>query len=222
MKTLMSGVKKNSEGKSAKRGITMRTAAFFASLLILSSAAAHAAPGQVLPSGAKPLGYSIDDTASAVADFSITGNDPAFYPDTPFQIIYRRPGNTFTVKPGTFLYVKFFFVDDAPPTLGSFPTSKSGVEDYFFGGDQLGGHDLEIEVDGTVTSINSAGYVGGPVATPGSPDGSTNILQIGAFISPLNKGTHQITIRGVFDGQAIIDAIGGPFPSEITYTVIVN
>jgi hypothetical protein len=96
------------------------------------------------------------------------------------------------------------------------------VEEYIFGRDQLGGHDLEIEVDGVATSINSAGYVGGPVATPNSPDGSEHLLQIGAYMSPLNKGAHTVKIRGVFDGEAILDSIGSPFASEITYTVVVQ
>lgn len=187
-----------------------------------AAATTHAGSGQVLPPTATPLGYSLDAMASTVANFSITGNDPAYYPDTPFQILYRHPGNSFTVKPGTSFYLKFFFIDDAPPTLGAFPTDKSGVAEYIFGRDQLGGHDLEIEVDGVVTSISSPGYVGGPVATPNSPDGSTQLIQIGAFISPLKKGTHTIIARGVFDGQAVLDVIGGPFASEITYTVTVE
>jgi hypothetical protein len=57
--------------------------------------------GHVLPPEARVLGYSLDDMASAVANFSISGNDPAFYPNTPFQIIYNRPDNTYTVKAGT-------------------------------------------------------------------------------------------------------------------------
>ena len=190
--------------------------------MIACTLSARAGASNVLPSNATPLGYSLDDMASAVANFSISGNDPAYYPDTPFQIIYRRPGNSFTVKPGTFLYLKFFFIDDAAPIFGDWPADKSGVEDYIFGGDQLGGHDLEVEVDGKVTSLNSPGYVGGPVATPESPDGSEHILQIGCFISPLNKGVHTVIIRGVFDGTAFVDNVGGPFAAEIIYTVTVE
>jgi hypothetical protein len=55
-----------------------------------------------------------------------------------------------------------------------------------------------------------------------SPSGSQHLLQIGAFVSPLNKGTHTITIRGVFDVTAFVDCVGGPFATEITYTVIVE
>ncbi len=62
--------------------------------------------GHVLPPKARPLGYSLDEMASVVANFSISENDPALYPDTPFQIIYNRPDNTYTVKPGTHLYLK--------------------------------------------------------------------------------------------------------------------
>jgi hypothetical protein len=197
----------------------------FAALLVgllTVAPSAQAGSGQVLPPNATPLGYSLDDMASAVANFSISGNDLAYFPDTPFHIIYRRPGNTFTVKPGTFLYLKFFFIDDAPPVFGDFPADKSGVAEYMFGRDQLGAHDFEVEVDGKVTSLDDPGYVGGPVATPNSPDGSEHILQTGAFVTPLNKGTHTIIIRGIVDGKAFVDNVGGPFATEIVYTVIVQ
>ena len=181
-----------------------------------------AGPGKVLPPQAQPLGYSLDEMASAIANFSITGNDPAFYPDTPFQIIHLSADNTFTVGKGTYLYVKFFFIDDAAPTLGDWPADESEVGDYIFGSSQLGGHDLQIEVDGKVTSINELGYVGGPVATPDSPDGSSEVIQMGAFVSPLKKGQHTIIIRGIFDGDAVVNAIGGAYEFEVPYTIIVE
>src|SRR5215216_4294848 len=62
-------------------------AALLVSLVTLGASPSHAGPGKVLPPKAHPHGYSLDDMASAVANFSINGNDPAFYPDTPFQII---------------------------------------------------------------------------------------------------------------------------------------
>lgn len=198
------------------------TAVVLGLAILSTTASARAGSGQVLPPTAHPHGYTLDDMAAAVANFSISGNDPAYYPDTPFQIIYRRPGNTFTVAPGTFLYLKFFFIDDAEPIIGDWPADKSGVEEYIFGRDQLGGHDLEVEIDGKVTSLDDVGYVGGPIETPDSPDGSQHLLQIGAFVSPLKKGTHSITIRGVFDGTAFVDFVGGPFATEIAYTVIVE
>jgi len=77
-------------------------------------------------------------------------------------------------------------------------------------------------VDGRVYSLDDAGYIGGPVPTPTSPDGSEHIIQIGAFLSPLNKGRHHVTIRATLDGAAFVDFVGGPFSAEINYTVIVN
>ena len=191
--------------------------------LAASSLSAVAGSGQVLPPTATPKGWSIDDMASAVANFSISGNNLAYYPDTPFQIIYRHPGNAFTVRPGTFLYVKVIFIDDSPPILGDWPADESGVAEYWFGRTQLGGHDMEIEVDGRVYSLDNPGYVGGPVLTPNSPSGSEHFLQSGAFVTPLSKGTHTLTIRGVMDGDALLDATGGfPFVLNITYTITVE
>jgi len=178
--------------------------------------------GKVLPPAAKPHGWTLDDMDDAVAIFSISGNDPAFYPDTPFQIIYRRPGNTYSVEPGTFFYIKFFFIDDSPPIAGDWPEDEAGAGDYLFGRDQLGGHDFEIEVDGVITSLDDPGYIGGPVATPGSPDGSEHLIQVGAFMSPLPKGTHAVTIRAVLDGVVALEAFGGPFAAEIHYTIVVE
>jgi hypothetical protein len=165
--------------------------------LVASSISTNASSGHVLPPSATPQGWSIDDMAAAVANFSISGNDLANYPDTPFQIIYRHPGNAFTVKPGTFLYVKVIFIDDSPPIIGDWPADKCGVADYFFGRSELGAHDLEIEVDGRVFSLDDPGYVGGPVPTPNSPDGSEHFIQTGAFVTPLSRGTHTLTIRCV-------------------------
>src|SRR4051794_21238131 len=66
------------------------------------------AGGNVMPPTAQPRGYSLTDMAAAVANFSISGNDVSFLPRTPFQIIYNRPGRTFTIRAGTPLYLKFF------------------------------------------------------------------------------------------------------------------
>src|SRR5829696_4467505 len=109
----------------------------FACLALTASAVAE--PGKVLPPDATPLGYSLTDMAAEVANFSISGNDPVYFPDTPFQIIHRHPGNTFTVSPGMYLYVKFFFIDDAEPIFGDWPEDESSVEEYIFGREQIGG-----------------------------------------------------------------------------------
>jgi hypothetical protein len=115
-----------------------------------------------------------------------------------------------------------FFIDDSPPVVGDWPEDKDDAADYIFGRDQLGGHDLEVEVDGNVTSLDESGYIGGPVPTPDSPDRSDHMIQIGAFLTPLAKGAHSVTIRGVFDGDAALEAFGGPFAAEVVWTVIVK
>lgn len=179
--------------------------------------------GHVLPPSATPHGWSIDDMAAAVANFSISGNNLAYYPDTPFQIIYRHPGNAFTLKPGTFLFVKVIFIDDSAPVIGDWPVDESGAGYYFFSRTELGAHDLQIEIDGRVFRLDDPGYIGGPVPTPTSPDGSEHFIQTGAFVTPLSPGSHTLTIRGVLDGDAMLAATGGfPFATEITYSIEVR
>jgi hypothetical protein len=193
--------------------------------LALAFAAPVAQAGNVLPPGAESHGYSIDEMALEVANFSLSGNDLAYYPDTPFQILYRQGSlqdptgsNTFHVTPGTPFYLKFFFIDDAPPVWGDFPTDKSGAGDYVFGPDQLGAHDFEIEIDGNVFSLDDPGYVGGPVTVPNSLGGE-HLIQVGAFITPLPLGTHHIQMRGTLDGDVILANVGGPFGAVIDYTI---
>ena len=190
--------------------------------LLGSGASTQALGGQVLPPTASPLGWTLDDMAAAIANFSASGNDPAYYPDTPFQIIYRHPGNSFTVKPGTFFYVKLFYIDDSPPIIGDWPADENAAANYVFGRTELGAHDLQIEVDGKVFSLDVPGYIGGPVLTPESPSGSEHLIQTGAFVTPLSKGTHSVIIRGTLDGDAMIDILGQPWTVEIHYTVTVQ
>jgi hypothetical protein len=190
-------------------------------MTLVATASARAGGGRIMPPEATPLGWSLDDMAAAVANFSISGNDPAFFPDTPFQIIYRHPGNSFNVEPGSYFYIKFFFIDDSPPIAGDWPADQDEAAGYIFDPDQLGGHDLEIIVDGKSNSLDDPGYIGGPVLTPDSPDGSEHMIQMGAFLSPLPPGVHHLTIQGVFDGP-ILDPFGGPLAFHIDYTVTVK
>jgi hypothetical protein len=187
------------------------------------------ASGAVLPPTAAPKGYSLRDMAAKVANFSISGNDVAFYPDTPFQILYRLGNlqdptgqNTFHVRPGTFIYVKYFFIDDSAPIIGDWPADNAGAGEYILGRDQIGGHGMQIDVDGQAYSLDDPGYVGGPVPTPDSPDGSEHMIQVGAFLTPLSKGVHKVTASGTFDGAAFVDFVGIPISLTITYTVIVE
>ena len=53
----------------------------------------------VLPPPATPKGYSLDDMSRLTALFTTSFNNPRYYPDTPFQILYfdpsAPPGATF-------------------------------------------------------------------------------------------------------------------------------
>jgi hypothetical protein len=180
--------------------------------------------GVVLPPGAAPVGYTLTDMALALAYFDTSGNNLANYPSTPFQILYVEDSQTgtgcFKVAPGTMFFVPVASIDDSPPILGDFPVDASTAADYVFSPDELGGHDLKIEVDGQVTAIGP-GYVAGPVFAPALLDGGgSHIIQIGAFLGPLSPGTHTVKIRGVFDGAALAGIFPGGVDSfEATYTV---
>ena len=192
------------------------------SILACAARPAYAGGGKVLPPTAKPSGYTLDDMAEELAYFTTSGNDLDFYPDTPFQILYvdlNTGTNTFNVTAGTRFFVPIAFADDSPPIFGDFPADSSTVEAYVFGPDQLGAHDLAIDVDGVSTAIGPD-YLAGPVLAPGLLDGGgSHFIQIGAFLTPLSNGSHTITIRGTFDGAALGD-FGGSF--EISYTLNVT
>src|SRR5260221_478161 len=103
-------------------------------VLIASSAPALARGGHVLPPTAKAHGFTLADLAAATAPFTTSGNNPNFYPDTPFQVLYVDPAtqdgiavdggivvtgsNRFTVPTGTAFYVPILNTDNAPPVLG--------------------------------------------------------------------------------------------------------
>jgi hypothetical protein len=197
----------------------------------LSVAKAQSGEGSlVLPPSATPFGYSLTDMAAEVALMSSYGNDLEFYPDTPFQILYRQGSlqdpegtNTFRVKPGTYLYFKGFFIDNAPPEIGEFPNDAEDADDYILSLDRIGLLS-EIEIDGKITSLDHPGYVSGPLAIPGLSGGATEMVHTGAFIAPLAKGTHKIVSRSLLAGDDILPFLPGgePFAITITYTVIVE
>lgn len=188
---------------------------------------ASAGGGMVLPATARPLGTSLADAAEAFGVFFETGNDLAFLPTTRFQILFvdRTTGtNTFHVKTGTQFFVPVLFANDLPDssgeTLGDFPEDARTVGAYFFSAQQLGGHDIAIEVDGKVTALGPE-YAAGPVTIPGAIFELEDFhhVQMGAFLTPLSKGTHIVKIRAILDGEALA---GQVFAFEIAYTVIVH
>lgn len=213
--------------------------ALAAALLAPGAASAHPVGGTVLPPDARPKGYSLTEMARQLALFTTSGNDPARYPDTPFQILYFDPTtvqvdssgggwayrgtNTFTVRAGTRFFVPLQNADDSPPVLGAFPKSPTTAKRYFFDPSQLGARGYEIIVDGHSTPIGPR-YVAGPVRTPPLLDGGgTHMITLGAFLGPLPPGRHRVTIRGGLHGALLPPAYHIAFlTSDFTYQVIVR
>ena len=114
--------------------------------------------GNVLPPGANSHGYSLDQMTKLMAFFDTSGNNPLYYPKTPFQILatpFGNPnnptftaitcpqppggtgtsltgGNTFVVKSGTPFFVPIWQFDDSPPYISPFPAKASEAGDYVF------------------------------------------------------------------------------------------
>lgn len=211
----------NSHRLARSRGLLAISSALALALCAALPMQAFAGGGNVQPPKAKPLHYTLTDMAQAIAYFSVSLNTLPV-PPTPFQILYISATNIFEVKPGTHFFVPIAFITDSDPILGEFPVDARTSDEYFFDPEQLGGHDFEIEVDGKVTSL-SPKYVAGPVSTPGLPDGGSHFIQIGAFLTPLSKGTHTVKIRATFDGALLAPYFpGGVYAFEVIYTVIVK
>src|SRR5262245_3762003 len=195
--------------------------------VVIVATPAFAGSGDVLPLTAQAKDYSLAELAEATAHFNASGSSgrsAATEPDVPFQVLYTsdaNPTNTFRVRPGTSLYVPVTFFDDSPPIIGDFPNvnDPEAVSDYYFNPEQLGAEFIEIVVDGKVTSLGSKYAVG--AESPGLPTGGNLYTVAAATLTPLSKGTHTVTIRARFTGDAL-DPFGGVFEFEITYTVIVG
>jgi hypothetical protein len=223
--------------RAVKRMLVLTAAAGALCSAMASGALATSSP--VLPPAAKPYGWSLERMTGALAVFTASGNTTA-YPDTPFQILYVRPGegqfellpdggarasgsSTFVVQPGTKFFVPMSNVDDSPPFPAPFPENREEAIPYFFGDAQYGASGWEISVDGVRTPIGS-GYLAGPVTTPPLPDGGgTHMITLGVFLHPLSPGTHTVTISGGLFGDAELPTYGIAYlASEFTYTVIVG
>lgn len=204
-------------------------------ILALASAAAPLATGSrtgasVRPAAACPHGFSLAEMARVVSSFTMSGNDPKHYPDTPFQVLYVEDvememiaGGTlatgtqsFVVPAGTEFFASIFSVTDAPPVLPEFPATAAEAPSYFFDAGKYGGN-FEVLVDGRSTTLGPD-YLTGPVAVPG--DEGTRTLTLAAFLEPLSPGTHVVTVRGGVFGRAVAETYGISFLQEdLTYTV---
>lgn len=197
-------------------------AALFALACFLASAGpAIAGGGNVLPPTAKAKGYSLAEAAGDTAHFNVGPRTPETLPtDFPFQILYvDGNGNlTFNVRPGTMFYVPLVYSDSTDGAFWPFPdvTDAQAVSDYYFDPEQLGAELIEIVVDGKTTALGPSYAVG--AVTPGLPTGGSSYTVAAAFLTPMSKGTHFVTIRVLLTGAFI----GGQFGFESTYTVNVH
>ena len=186
--------------------------------------------GEVLPSGARPQGYSLAAAAKATASFNVGSRTPDTLPqDFPFQILYTpldSASNSFSVNPGTMLYVPLVFSDDNDRALWPYPdvTDPAAVSAYYFDKQQLGAEIVRVVVDGKATDLGPAYAVG--AVTPGLPSGGNNYTVVAAFLSPLSSGVHTVKIINRFTGAfiALHPEIwpDGVFEFEGTYTVVVR
>ena len=195
---------------------------------VVSTPPAWSSSSHVLPPSAKPHGYSLTDMAVAAAPFSTSGNDPALYPDTPFQILYINEydgeivdggfvatgGNTFTTSVRTRYYVPIFNYTNSGTVAGDFPSTAAEAPFYFFDDSQLGAS-LQVTVDGVATTIGPE-YLVGPVPVG---DSDVQIVTLGVFLPPLRPGTHTVVLDGGIYGDAVIEEGVTYIEEHFTYTV---
>jgi hypothetical protein len=227
------------------RAMTLRcrivfcTAAAFAGLALPAVSRANGDDdSNVYPADARPYGFTLDIMAQRLALFTTNGNDPKYYPQTPFQILYAvapfanvavgnglvfAGGNTFTVARGTPFYVPIQNVDDSPAILLTFPKTAAQAIPYVFSPAFYGGQDFYVFVDGEATELGSD-YVAGPVKTPPLGDGGgTHIITVGAFIKPLPPGDHTVRITGHIGSAALLKTYGVGFEDFLfIYIIHVN
>ena len=201
--------------------------------------------GSVLPPNVKPLGYSLEDMAKLLAQFGTSGNNPQYYPNTPFQVLYGDSsittvtskvcpnppggngilvtgGKTFVAKQNTQFFVPLAGFDDSPPVVGSFPSQSRYAADYVFGMRDYWARGYKITVDGDNTSVGPE-FLAGPVSTPPLLDGGgSHFIQLGVFLTPMTTGTHLVTIQGEVASNSVLLATGlSCIAEKFVYTVIV-
>ena len=165
----------------------------------------HMAP--VMPAQAQPFGYSLDEMARLVAPFNLTDHSGP-PPNTPFQILYQNNvtgSTTFEVTHGKFLYVPLLYNDNSPPVIGHFPANAQHRLQslrYWYSQSEFGVTTMQLVIDGKAVSLGAA-YVSGLSFHSPLPDGATQYLTAGAFISPLARGAHTVEVRFKATGDAL-------------------
>jgi hypothetical protein len=179
--------------------------------------------GHVLPAIAHPDGYSLEQMIPKMALFESSLDPSQFSQDTPFEILRvgGSPPNTFVTYAGTMFYVPLFSVDDSPPILGTFSKDRDDGADYFINAEQLGAKDWTIIVDGHSTPVGAEFFAGPASTAPLLDGGGIHMLILGALLTPLTIGEHNIRIQRESAGAAVIQAYAGPFTADITYSVTV-
>jgi hypothetical protein len=189
----------------------IRTVKVVLAVVCVLACAAHARAGggNVLPSSAKPKGYSLADIAVATAVYNsgVTSGNPSTPPPppVPFQILVGDA----TVKPGTMIYLPVFFEDDsggAPPGFPADVTDQDAAADYLDGVAlaQFGVSAFIVQVDGQTTVLDDS-YVRGVETAPlldGVPPGTHYIISA-AFLTPLTPGEHTVSVGGIVDGEPV-------------------
>jgi hypothetical protein len=176
------------------------------------TASALAGGGNVLPSSAKPKGYSLSEIAVATAVYNSgsTSGNPSTPPppDVPFEILVPSSAN-YTVKPGTMLYLPIFFEDDSGGAPAGFPsdiTDQEACAEYL-DSVVLGTYGVTafiVQVDGQTVVLDD-GYITGVTTAPlldGAPPG-THYISCAAILTPLTPGVHNVSIGGMIDGEPV-------------------
>jgi hypothetical protein len=196
---------------------------FVATLSVFAcTGSALAGGGNVLPASANPKGYSLSEIAVDTAVYntgSASGNpETPPPPDVPFEILVPSIGS-YTVKPGTMLYLPVFFADDTDSLYPGFPAdiSDQAADAAYLDSYVFATYDVTsfiVQVDGKTTVLND-GFICGVTTAPlldGTP-GGTHYIVCAAFLTPLTPGQHTVSIGGI---------IGGSPVAFISYSVTVS
>ncbi len=75
-------------------------------------------------------------------------------------------------------------------------------------------------VDGEITSLGLNYAIG--ALTPGLPSGGNAYTVVAAYLGPMSKGTHSVTIRVLLTGAFVLPYFPTGYSFEATYTVNVH